>query len=116
LKLKFTILALILGLTAAVEARQTDDSYRFTILHTNDEHSHLIPTPSADDHPEYAHSATGGIARLAGLIRQIRQEKEAQDEPVLLFSGGIIWRTGFRVAASKRGDCGRAFAFSAHGI
>ncbi len=88
MKFKFTIFILFLALTLVAEARQQDPTYRFTILHTNDEHSHLIPTPSADDHPEYNGSATGGIARLAGLIGQIRQEKEARGEPVMLFSGG----------------------------
>lgn len=53
-----------------------DTSGRFTILHTNDEHSHLIPHPAIDDHPEIRNSAQGGYARLAGAINEIKREKE----------------------------------------
>lgn len=67
-----------------------DVPLRFTILHTNDEHSHLIPHPAIDDHPELRNSAKGGFARLAGAINQIRNEKDLIDEPVLIFSGGDI--------------------------
>ncbi len=67
-----------------------DDRPRLTILHTNDEHSHLIPHPAIDDHPELPNSARGGFARLAGAINEIRLQKELIDEPVLLFSGGDI--------------------------
>ena len=66
------------------------DSFRFTILHTNDEHSHLIAHPAIDDHPEMRNSTTGGFARLAGAIRQIREEKDEISEPVMIFSGGDI--------------------------
>ncbi len=60
----------------------------FTILHTNDEHSHLIPHPSVDDHPEMGNPTIGGFARLGGMVQQIRDQKSAVNEPVLLFSGG----------------------------
>ncbi len=61
---------------------------RFTILHTNDEHSTLLPAPLADYHPEIEGSALGGFARLASKVKEIRSESE---EPVLLFSGGDIF-------------------------
>ncbi|MEX0944639.1 MAG: bifunctional metallophosphatase/5'-nucleotidase, partial [Balneolaceae bacterium] len=67
-----------------------DDRLRFTILHTNDEHSHLIPHPAIDDHPDRINSAIGGFARLAGAIHEIRNQKESIGEPVLLLSGGDI--------------------------
>ena len=67
-----------------------NEPLRFTILHTNDEHSHLIPHPAIDDHPELNNLAKGGFARLAGAINQIRNEKNHIDEPVLIFSGGDI--------------------------
>ena len=69
---------------------QDGESIRFTILHTNDEHSHLIPHPAIDDHPEHENSAMGGFARLAGAINQIRDQKNEHNEPVLIFSGGDI--------------------------
>lgn len=61
---------------------------RFTILHTNDEHSHLIPIPTVDDAGNLQSTAMGGVARLAGAANLIREEKSIQDEPVLMFSGG----------------------------
>lgn len=63
---------------------------RLTILHTNDEHSHLIPIPAVDDHPEYENPAVGGFARIAGAVNMIRERKAENGEPVLLFSGGDI--------------------------
>ena len=67
-----------------------NDPVRFTILHTNDEHSHLIPHPAIDDHPVLNNSTRGGFARLAGAINRIRGEKEQMNEPVLILSGGDI--------------------------
>jgi 5'-nucleotidase / UDP-sugar diphosphatase len=63
---------------------------RLTILHTNDEHSHLIPIPAIDDNPEYENPAVGGFARIAGAVNMIREKKAENGEPVLLFSGGDI--------------------------
>ena len=63
---------------------------RVTILHTNDEHSHLIPIPAADDHPDLTDPSVGGFARLAGEVNLIRMEKAIEGEPVLMFSGGDI--------------------------
>jgi 5'-nucleotidase / UDP-sugar diphosphatase len=61
-----------------------------TILHTNDEHSNLVPHPVVDAHPELENPTLGGFARLAGLVGRIREEKGRAGEPVLLFSGGDI--------------------------
>lgn len=71
-----------------ISAQQSDEKLDFTILHTNDEHSHLVPHPVVDDHPEFMDRAKGGIARVAGEIDKIRQEKQQAGEPVLLFSAG----------------------------
>lgn len=87
--LPFFLLLSILSSPDRVQAA-SDDRPRFTILHTNDEHSHLIPHPAIDDHPEQPNSASGGFARLAGVINEIRAQKESEGEPVLLFSGGDI--------------------------
>lgn len=85
----FQILIILILLPGSGLAFQ-DTSVRFTILHTNDEHSHLIPHPAIDDHPEMDNSAQGGYARLAGAINEIKREKEGMDEPVLILSGGDI--------------------------
>lgn len=54
-----------------------------TILHTNDEHSHLIPHS-----PAMGGRGVGGFARLAGAVGTIRRTKAAAGEPVLLVSTG----------------------------
>ncbi len=54
----------------------------FTLLHTNDEHSSLIPRGPA------LGEVSGGAARLAGLVNEIRGEKEKRGEEVLLLSAG----------------------------
>lgn len=86
LKAAFITLVLFCAITTLNQAQEL----HFTILHTNDEHSHLIPIPAVDDHPEYENPATGGFARLAGAVREIREMKLESNEPVLLFSGGDI--------------------------
>lgn len=87
----FTFFLIFLFQPAELSAQQQDsDIFRFTILHTNDEHSHLIPHPAIDDHPELNNVTRGGFARLAGAINQIREQKNREDEPVLIFSGGDI--------------------------
>jgi len=72
------------------EAYSQEGEKRFTILHTNDEHSHLIPHPVSNYHSEIENSTSGGFARLAGMVNRIRNEKAQHQEPVLLFSGGDI--------------------------
>lgn len=66
----------------------SQDKIPFTVLHTNDEHSHLIPHPVADYHPARLDSSMGGFARLAALIEEIRKQKSEVNEPVALFSAG----------------------------
>lgn len=85
-KFTFTFILLLFILTGILTAQEL----RFTILHTNDEHSHLIPIPAADDHPNLENPARGGFARLAGAIKEIREKKSLSNEPVLVFSGGDI--------------------------
>jgi len=79
-------LGLFLTLSGSAAAEQ---EIFFTIMHTNDEHSSLAPRgPAVDYHPELPDPTVGGIARLATAVEQIREQKEARGEPVLLFSGG----------------------------
>ncbi len=69
-----------------------EEELYFTILHTNDEHSALIPHSPAIDHvpddPDPDDPTVGGFVRLANAVDQIREEKEREEEPVLLFNGG----------------------------
>lgn len=62
----------------------------FTILHTNDEHSALIPhSPAIDHDPDNPDDPTvGGFARLATAIQEIKTQKAEVGEPVLLFNAG----------------------------
>ncbi len=73
------------GFSGHVEAGEND--VEFTILHTNDEHSALIPhSPAVDHDPGDAEDPTiGGSARLATAVREAREER---DENVLLFNAG----------------------------
>ena len=61
----------------------------FTILHTSDEHSALLPTPLSEYHPEKEDETIGGFARLATKIKEIRTAKN--NENLLLFSSGDIF-------------------------
>lgn len=62
----------------------------FTILHTNDEHSSLLPhSPAVDHDPGNENDPTiGGFARLATAVENIRNDKRKTGEPVLLFNAG----------------------------
>ncbi|MBT9135664.1 MAG: Trifunctional nucleotide phosphoesterase protein YfkN [Firmicutes bacterium] len=60
----------------------------FTIIHTNDEHSFLLPNPLSEVRPSEQDDSVGGFARLASLVADIRQRKAVQNEPVLLISAG----------------------------
>jgi len=57
---------------------------KLTILHTNDIHCHI--DPFSPTNPTYA--GRGGMARLSGLIQQIRQ----QEENVLLLDSGDMFQ------------------------
>ncbi len=87
--LRLLIVACVLtaALAAGVASAGADEEVLFTILHTNDEHSALIPHSSAVDYdPDGPDPTVGGFGRLATLIDDLRSE--AGDEPVLLFSAG----------------------------
>ena len=61
----------------------------FSILHTNDLHSALIPhSPAVDFRHGRNNPAIGGMARLATAVEEIREKKRAEDEPVLLLDAG----------------------------
>jgi 5'-nucleotidase / UDP-sugar diphosphatase len=89
-KLSLSALLILMTIPVQICAQNGERGLRFTILHTNDEHSHLIPHPAIDFHPERENSARGGFARLAGAVDIIKQKKSETSEPVMIFSGGDI--------------------------
>ncbi len=66
------------------------EEINFTILHTNDEHSSIIPhSPAVDHDPGNPDDPTlGGFARLSTAINEVRDQKEQDGEQVLLFNSG----------------------------
>jgi 5'-nucleotidase / UDP-sugar diphosphatase len=79
----YSVLFFLLTINFAIAQQK-----KFTILHTSDEHSSLLPTPLVDYHPSNPNPAIGGYARLATKINEIKRQKA--DEPVLVFSSGDI--------------------------
>lgn len=69
-------------------ASSQEQELYFTLLHTNDEHSGLLPSPLIDFDPTAPQGATGGFARLASSVKAIRARKQAEAEPVVLVSSG----------------------------
>lgn len=88
MKINFRILPLLLCCVLYLTVPGQSQELRLTLLHTNDEHSHLIPIPAVDDHNEMDNPATGGFARLSGAVNRVRNQKTSEGEPVLLLSGG----------------------------
>ena len=84
----FTAFALLMFSPQGFSAASAEELY-LTILHTNDEHGSAIPhSPTVDYHPTKENPTLGGYARLATAVKQIRAQKSAAGEPVLLLSGG----------------------------
>jgi 5'-nucleotidase/UDP-sugar diphosphatase len=82
-------LALLCGILVVIPAASTAEAQAakvFTILHTNDEHSEVIPYGPASDYPTYP--TTGGFSRIASEIFRIKGEKATAGEPVLTLSAG----------------------------
>ncbi len=84
----FTLLVAVLLAPLGGTGAEGDELY-VTILHSNDEHSAILPhSPAVDYHPEQEDPTVGGFARLATAIEGIRKAKEDAGEPVLLFNAG----------------------------
>jgi 5'-nucleotidase/UDP-sugar diphosphatase len=84
------VVASFLGIPGNLQSYsgETEELY-FCILHTNDMHSALIPhSPAVDYDPEKEDPAIGGFARLATAVDEIRENKMAEGEPVLLLDAG----------------------------
>lgn len=75
-------------LTDKESSGETAPESYFTLLHTNDEHSALLPhTATGVLQEETEVTSIGGIARVASAAAQIREEKK-KGEAVLLLSAG----------------------------
>jgi len=73
-------------LPGGTQARADGGIKYFTLLHTNDEHSEVIPADVSIDFPTYP--TTGGFSRIAHEIARIEAEKAATGEPVLVTNSG----------------------------
>lgn len=84
------MLALFLGTAGSLRSYADEgQELLFCILHTNDIHSELVPhSPAIDYIPGEESPAIGGIARLATAVKEIREAKDGEGEPVLLFDAG----------------------------
>ena len=93
LKRILIIFLFLIIFSAAAAAADSEVDLKFTILHTNDEHSSLIPhSPAVDYEPEINDSekdrTVGGFARLARAVKKIKRKKKEAGEEVLLLSAG----------------------------
>ncbi len=70
----------------AVTTAGNSEELNFSILHTSDEHSSLLPTPLSNYLPDQNSPAPGGFARLATFVECFKNSKAS--EPVLLLSSG----------------------------
>lgn len=78
-------------LSTGAQQEQPTTPKKFTIMHTNDEHSAVIPHSPALDYTGEAHiddGTLGGFSRLASAVKEIRSNKKEKGEPVLLLNGG----------------------------
>lgn len=80
-------LALLVGAAMPADA---DEVLYFTVMHTNDEHSALAPAPWVDHDPDGSDPTLGGFARVSTVVNEVRTEKAAAGEPVLLISAADI--------------------------
>ncbi len=79
-------LALVLLLAIAAAARADAPRYlKLTILHTNDQHTHLLPFDDTFTPAEGVVPSVGGAARRATMVAKIRKETTT---PVLLVDVG----------------------------
>ena len=73
-------LALACGLVVAMPGggkARAQEAKRFTILHTNDEHSELIPWGPASDYPDYP--TTGGFSRIAHEVKRSEERRVGKE-------------------------------------
>lgn len=84
---KLTVLILLIIILQSLPT--TAEDLYFTILHTNDEHSSLVPRRPLSWYGQHPLDMTvGGFSRLATAVHEIRDQKQQGEEPLLLLSGG----------------------------
>ncbi len=95
------------GMQAAESSLPEKEELYFSILHTNDEHSALIPhSPAVDYLPGEENPTIGGYARLSTALQELRDRKGTEGEPVLLLSAGdFIGGTAFSWLALRGMAC-----------
>ena len=76
------LMVLVIALTAALAAAQSDATWQLTIMHTNDTHANHDPLSSG----------SGGVTRQAAVVEQIRAQA---DNSLLLESGDRFTGTLF---------------------
>ena len=72
----------------AQDEEETPEELFFTIMHTNDEHSALLPRPYVDYHPDRPDNTVGGFARISSVASQIRNAKSTLGEETVMISAG----------------------------
>jgi 5'-nucleotidase len=86
---------------AAAEGKKT-----FTILHTNDLHSHLIGLGPASDYSPFIPNddkTRGGFARLAAMIAKRKEARAGQGPVLVLDAGDFSMGTAFGAAIRETG-------------
>src|ERR1700682_2604529 len=82
----------LLCLCALALACSSKSSHKLVILHTNDEHSHLLGFgPEADDFPVAASAGSGikgGVSRGSGVLNAQRDAAKAAGAETLTVSAG----------------------------
>jgi 5'-nucleotidase / UDP-sugar diphosphatase len=84
------LLILMLPITSMAvtsDSNAPDNLQTFTILHSNDEHGALVPSPQSE-YGQPSARTTGGISRAATVIRQERERKSIAGEQVIVVSAG----------------------------
>jgi 5'-nucleotidase len=87
-------------------AAAADGKETFTILHTNDMHASFIGMGPASDYTPFTlndDSTRGGYARLAGLIAQRKNARNAQGPVLPLDAGDYSMGTAFSAATRETG-------------
>jgi len=93
------LIGLMIGLIFLAAVPLQAEEISLTILHTNDEHSEIIPHSPSLDYGQEIDRSIGGMARLAGAVNQIKADRKS---PVLLFNAGdFIGGTPFSWLASR---------------
>lgn len=87
-KLLFLILVIILLFEICSLQVNAVDKHQITILHTNDSHSSLRPKMLKNNVNNDNEYQSGGIVKIAELVKEQREKREKRGEDVFLVSAG----------------------------